>query len=200
MDRAKRNGPVLMKWILGTVALLVVGLIFKLSLLVYAMYVLLGVLGLSRFFSRTWTEQLKAGRSCGGEVFEIGESAEVTVEVENTGRLTVPWLIIEESVPREAMRQTPPGLSVEGERLDLTRLAPGETTTLTYQVTFRRRGYYQLGPVLLETGDVFGLHRRYRVADRAAFRAGAAQGAAAVGIQSGVAPAAGGNPGGPPDV
>jgi uncharacterized protein (DUF58 family) len=26
------------------------------------------------------------------------------------------------------------------------------------------RGYYQLGPVLLETGDVFGLHRRFRVA------------------------------------
>ena len=26
------------------------------------------------------------------------------------------------------------------------------------------RGYYQLGPLLLETGDVFGLHRRFRVA------------------------------------
>jgi len=35
---------------------------------------------------------------------------------------------------------------------------------LEYQVTFGQRGYYQLGPVLLETGDVFGLHRRFRVA------------------------------------
>ena len=27
-----------------------------------------------------------------------------------------------------------------------------------------RRGYYQIGPLVLETGDLFGLHRRYRVA------------------------------------
>src|SRR4029079_18078992 len=27
-----------------------------------------------------------------------------------------------------------------------------------------RRGYYQIGPLVLETGDVFGLHRRYKVA------------------------------------
>jgi uncharacterized protein (DUF58 family) len=33
-----------------------------------------------------------------------------------------------------------------------------------YQVEFLMRGYYQIGPVLLETGDLFGLHRRYRVA------------------------------------
>jgi len=36
--------------------------------------------------------------------------------------------------------------------------------SLDYQVTFLMRGYYQLGPLLLETGDVFGLHRRFRVA------------------------------------
>jgi uncharacterized protein (DUF58 family) len=46
----------------------------------------------------------------------------------------------------------------------LARLARGETESLKYQVTFRQRGYYQLGPLLLETGDVFGLHRRFRIA------------------------------------
>src|SRR5215469_9741473 len=38
------------------------------------------------------------------------------------------------------------------------------TETIEYRVKFLMRGYYQLGPLLLETGDVFGLHRRYRVA------------------------------------
>ena len=33
-----------MKWILGTAVLLIVGLVFRLGLLVYAMYTLLGVL------------------------------------------------------------------------------------------------------------------------------------------------------------
>ena len=153
-----------MKWILGTVALMLVGLVLQLNLLVYAMYVLLGILWLSRFFTRSWAESLVARRICEGEVFEIGESTEVTVEIENTGRLTIPWLIIEDSLPYEALVQRPFRIQVEGGRLDLTRLGPGEVTTLNYKVSFGQRGYYQLGPVLLETGDVFGLHRRFRVA------------------------------------
>jgi uncharacterized protein (DUF58 family) len=153
-----------MKWILGTLALLVVGLVFKLSLLVYAMYVLLGILWLSRFFTRTWTEKIVVTRHGTGEMFEIGESTEVTIEVENQGPLTIPWLIIEDSLPHAALVQTPRRIKVAGGRLELIRLAPGETESLNYQVTFLMRGYYQLGPLLLETGDVFGLHRRFRVA------------------------------------
>ena len=153
-----------MKWMLGTLALLLAGLVLQLNLLVYAMYVLLGILWLSRYFTRAWTEKLVARRICEGSVFEIGESTAVTVEIENTGRLAIPWLIIEDSLPHEALAQRPFRIEVEGGRLDLTRLGPGEVTTLQYQVTFGQRGYYQLGPVLLETGDVFGLHRRFRVA------------------------------------
>jgi len=153
-----------MKWILGTLALLVLGLVLQLSLLVYAMYVLLGILLLSRFFTRSWTDNLVARRTCEGGVFEIGDATTVSVEIENTGRLAIPWLIIEDSLPYEALAQRPFRIEVEGARLDLTRLGPGEETTLEYQVTFGQRGYYQLGPVLLETGDVFGLHRRFRVA------------------------------------
>jgi hypothetical protein len=153
-----------MKWILGTLALLVLGLVLQLSLLVYAMYVLLGILLLSRFFTRAWTEKIVVNRQVGGDVFEIGESTEVTVEIENRGPLTVPWLIIEDSLPREAMTQMPHRIRVEGDRLEMTRLKRGETKTLEYTVTFLMRGYYQLGPMQLETGDVFGLHRRFRVA------------------------------------
>jgi uncharacterized protein (DUF58 family) len=153
-----------MKWILGTLGLLVLGLILKLSLLVYAMYVLLGILGLSRFFSRAWIGQLAASRLCGQDVLEIGETAAMEVEVKNLGRLSIPWLIIEDSLSRDALVQIPRHLKAEGPRLTLTRLAPGETASLKHQVTFLMRGYYQLGPLLLETGDVFGLHRRFRVA------------------------------------
>ena len=153
-----------MKWILGTLALLLVGLFLKLSLLIFAMYVLLGILLLSRFFTRTWTEKIVASRHCTGEFFEIGESTEVSVEVANQGPLTIPWLIIEDSLPHDALTQMPHRIKVEGGRLQLTRLAPGEVEELNYHVTFLMRGYYQLGPLLLETGDVFGLHRRFRVA------------------------------------
>ena len=153
-----------MKWILGTLALLVAGLVFQLSLLVYAMYVLLGILLLSRFFTRAWTEKIVVTRSAGGDVFEIGESTEVTVEVTNRGVLTVPWMIIEDSLPREVLAQMPHRVRVDGERVELTRLKRGQSTSLSYTVTFLMRGYYQLGPMQLETGDVFGLHRRFKVA------------------------------------
>jgi uncharacterized protein (DUF58 family) len=153
-----------MKWILGTLGLLVLGLLLKLSLLVYAMYVLLGILALARFFSRAWTDELAASRFCNRDMLEIGESAEVEVHVKNEGRLTVPWLLVEDSLPHDAQVQMPLHLKAEGPRLTLVRLRPGETISLDYRVTFLMRGYYQLGPLLLETGDVFGLHRRFRVA------------------------------------
>jgi hypothetical protein len=152
-----------MKWILGTLGLLALGLMLKLSLLVYAMYVLLGILFLCRFFSRTWIDQLEASRFCSGDVLAIGDTVELRVEVSNPGRLSVPWLIIEDSLPRDALVQMPHRIKAEGPRLTLRRLAPGETARLQYRVTFLMRGYYQLGPLLLETGDVFGLHRRFRV-------------------------------------
>lgn len=153
-----------MKWILGTLGLLLAGLVLKLTLLVYAMYVLLGILGLCRFFSRVWIDQLATSRFCDEDTLEIGETAVIQVEVKNQGRLSVPWLILEDSLPRDALVQIPHRLRAEGERLALIRLAPGETASLKHQVTFLMRGYYQLGPLLLETGDVFGLHRRFRVA------------------------------------
>jgi len=158
-----------MKWILGTVAVLILGLALQLSFLVYAMYVLLGILLLSRFFTRTWTEKLEVARHATGEIFEIGESIDIVVQVQNRGSLTIPWLIIEDSLALATMTERAQRIKVDGARMQLVRLKPGETETLEYSIEFLTRGYYQLGPVLLETGDVFGLHRRYRVASEPHF-------------------------------
>jgi len=152
-----------MKWIFATLGLLVLGLILKLSLLIYAMYVLLGLLLLSRFFTRVWTEQMEARRFCDEEVLEIGAGVESKVAVQNTGRLSIPWVILEDSLPRDALVQMPARIKAEGGRLALARLAAGETKVLSYRVKFLMRGYYQIGPLLVETGDVFGLHRRFRI-------------------------------------
>jgi uncharacterized protein (DUF58 family) len=152
-----------MKWILGTIALLALALALQLNLLVYAMYVLLGVLLLSRFFTHSWVDAIDARRFGGDEVLEIGNTAEIKVAVQNTGALTIPWLILEDALPREALTQAPMRIKAQGGRLALTRLRRGETHVLSYKVEFLMRGYYQIGPLLVETGDVFGLHRRFRV-------------------------------------
>jgi uncharacterized protein (DUF58 family) len=152
-----------MKWIFGTIALLALGFALQLNLLVYAMYVLLGVLLLTRFFTHSWVGGIDARRFGGDEVLEIGGSVDIKVAVQNTGTLSIPWMIIEDSLPREALTQNPPRIKSTGARLALTRLPPGHTHVLSYNVQFLMRGYYQVGPLLAETGDVFGLHRRFRV-------------------------------------
>lgn len=153
-----------MKWILGIAMLLALGLGFHLNLLVYAMYVLGGVLLLGRFLTRVWTEHLAARRTPVAGVCEIGDSVHIAVELENRGRLTVPWILLEDAIPDAAPAPGRRRFQVTGPRQALTRLAPGETgTVFEYDVKFLQRGYYQFGPLLAETGDVFGLHRRYRL-------------------------------------
>ena len=152
-----------MNWILAVLLLLLAGLVFKLSLPVFAMYVLLGALLLSRFFTRAWAASVVATRFCAQQAAEIGEYADMTVEIETTGRLTIPWVLLEDSLPHDALAQAPYHIKAEGTRLALERLRPGSSIHLHYKVLFLMRGYYQLGPLCLETGDVFGLHRRFRV-------------------------------------
>lgn len=153
-----------MRWYLFAVLILIVALVFQLGLLAYAMYVLLGVMVVSRFVARHWIENLSAVRECNCETAEIGEKAAVAVTVRNRGRLPVAWTLVEDSLPRQAVVQRPPRLKVHNRRLMIAMLRRGGQKTMLYQVEFLMRGYYQFGPLVLETGDLFGLHRRYRVA------------------------------------
>lgn len=152
-----------MKWVIGSLVLLLAGVVFKLDLLVYAMYGLLGVLLLSRYFANRWVEGLFARRTCRQSVVETGTPVTVELAVQNQGTFAIPWLLAEESFGRAGFNPYVRRFNVEGDRLKVIDLKRGEVKKLQYRVTFLCRGYYQLGPVLLETGDVFGLHRRFRV-------------------------------------
>jgi uncharacterized protein (DUF58 family) len=153
-----------MKWFLGAVLLLIVALVFRVGLVAYAMYTLLGVMLLSRFLARTWSEHLTARRECNRLSANVGETVAVVITIENKGSLPVAWLLVEDLLPRHALIYEPPNLRVSGRRLQLAMFNRRGRKTIHYQLTCNRRGYYQVGPLVLETGDLFGLHRRYRVA------------------------------------
>lgn len=152
-----------MRWLLGAIILLLVGIAFQLGLLVYSMYALLGVIILSRILAHQWIEQVSAERECSRDAVEIGDRVAVVVSIRNSSALPVPWLLLEDALPREALTAKPPGLKVDGRRIALIQIGPRGRRSLLYQVEFQRRGYYQIGPLLIESGDLFGLHRRYRV-------------------------------------
>ncbi len=151
-----------MKWYLGAIALLLAALAFGLGLMAYAMYALLGVMLVSRYLARTWAESLSAERKCNKYTASIGDSVAVVLTVANRGNLPVVWVLLEDLLPTGAVAGPAPRLEIAGSRLQLAMLAPRGRRTLYYQLRCRGRGYFQIGPLVLETGDLFGLHRRFR--------------------------------------
>jgi uncharacterized protein (DUF58 family) len=152
-----------MWWFLAVVLILLAALALDAGLLAFAMYVLLGVLIVSRLLARTWIGKLSAVRTCPTSVAEIGDKVDVTVTIRNGSSLPVPWVLLEDMLPRDAINLRSPRLKIKGRRVHLRMIRGRGTATLEYQLTCVTRGYFQIGPLLMESGDLFGLHRRYRI-------------------------------------
>lgn len=149
-------------WLLAAIASLLAAVVFGLSLLAFALYALVGVMLLSRYLARSWTENVTGRREMSRQVAKVGETVAVSVAVRNRGRLPIVWLLVEDLLPRSALIHDPPNLRVLQRRTGLWTLKGGAASTVFYQLQCHRRGYYQIGPLVAETGDLFGLHRRHR--------------------------------------
>ncbi|HUR55064.1 MAG TPA: DUF58 domain-containing protein, partial [Gemmataceae bacterium] len=152
-----------MIWFLAIALLLGLALALQAGLVAFAGYVILGVYLLSRYLAKEWVTHLTAERKCDADPREVGQSTEVTITLANTGKLGIPWVLVEDLIAEHTLRQRPPRLVVKGKRIQVANLRGGKSKTIKYRVIFEMRGYYPLGPVVLETGDVFGLHRRHKV-------------------------------------
>jgi uncharacterized protein (DUF58 family) len=152
-----------MRWFIGIIAVLVAALVIQSGLLAYVAYVLLGILLLTRFLTREGLHHIEAERTVSTTEVETGDRVEVEVTIRNAGRMPLPWLLLEDQLPAYALRERPPRLKVKGKRLQIRMLRAGQETTINYKFDCTNRGFYQVGPLVLESGDLFGLHRRYRV-------------------------------------
>ena len=88
-----------------------------------------------------------------------GESLELRVEMTNRKLLPVTYLAVDDTIPLE--------LEVAARKLNFARIGKGtlrllfgltwyQKVTRHYRVTPHKRGFYRLGPVLLQGGDPFG--------------------------------------------
>jgi len=157
-----------MRLLVLAILLLLASLALGFGLLAYALYSLLGVILLGRLLADRWSSALVARREVSHRQVELGDTVAVVVTIENRYWLPIPWLLLEDLLPRQALIHDPPNLQVTGRRLQLASLRPmlhgrKATKTIYYQLTCNRRGYYQLGPLVVETGDLFGLYRRFRI-------------------------------------
>jgi uncharacterized protein (DUF58 family) len=78
-----------------------------------------------------------------------GERSQLSVELTNPTRLPVPYLSMTHSVPFD--------LTPRSFRWG-TALGPGQSRSVSFELSGTRRGIYHLGPSVLTGGDVFGWH------------------------------------------
>ena len=144
-------------------AMLLSGMLFGASLWLLAAYAGIVMIGGGFWLSSQWHRAAAAIRHAGPTECEIGESFNVVIEITNQSRLPIAWLLVEDLLPASAYRNPPAALDIEGSRIEVMMLLGGKSRTLEYRITCRRRGYFQIGPTVLETGDLMGLSRRYRL-------------------------------------
>ncbi len=152
-----------MKWVIATILLALLAMVLNLSLLVYTLYSIAAILFISSYVTSRWTQSVEAERVCNSEAVNVGQSVSVIIKVRHTGNLPITWLLVEDLLEKRAMAFRPHALEVSGRRLEVMKMSPGDESQLMYQLKCNRRGYYQIGPLVLETGDMFGLNRKFRV-------------------------------------
>ena len=123
-------------------AFLRVDFFFTIVYLFFAVYLM------SRLWIRRTVKHLHVQRRFADRAF-CGEQVTVDTVVHNTGWLPIPWLEVHESLPIE--------LTVPPFYREVVSLAPRERRHFRYTLHCHRRGYYRIGPLKMQTGDLLGI-------------------------------------------
>lgn len=145
-------------WILTALAVLFGAFVFSSPYVAFAVYIFLALAVLAKSTSKLWLWRLDCERSISETMMQQGESTEVEVKVTNPNPWPIPWVYIEDYVP--------PFCELNGENKRLASLMPGQSTSIKYKLTCPKRGYHRVGPLLMESGDLFGLEKRFRTGTR----------------------------------
>lgn len=148
---------------------LLAGMVFGAALWIVAAVAAAMLVGLNAVLTRIWSTAAIASRDGHDCEVKIGSVLPVTISITNPRRLPILWLLAEDLLPHAARFFSPPALEIEGQTISVLLLWSDQTKRLEYTLRFQRRGYFQIGPTILETGDVMGLYRRYRVGTQPVF-------------------------------
>jgi uncharacterized protein (DUF58 family) len=132
-------------------AILRVDFFFTIAYLFFAVYLL------ARLWTQRTANHLHVERHFTDRAFP-GDQVTVNVVVQNETWLPTPWLEVHESLPVELI--APPFYR------EVATLNPREQHRFHYTLHCRQRGYYPIGPMKLQTGDLLGItnHRQKTLA------------------------------------
>ena len=123
------------------------------------------IIQLAQHFSNRWVEALEVERFLETHEVTAGQTVAVGMKITNPSGYWIPWMLIDEKISKRYTKLPPVALNILGSTVQLLAFTPKKTTLHRYALETQRRGYYQLGPTLLETGDLLGLHRSFRIAN-----------------------------------
>lgn len=130
--------------------LFVLAALLRIDFFFTILYLFVGVYVMSQFWSRRTFKYLHVSRSLQQRAF-VGDRITVTLKFQNQSRLPIPWLLLSETFSVDL--GTPPFFR---EVITL----PGQAIhTAQYTLNARKRGYYRIGPLSLQTGDLLRLRR-----------------------------------------
>ncbi|MBN2055171.1 DUF58 domain-containing protein [bacterium] len=130
----------------------VLALLLRSGFFAFLLYTIAGLWGISRIMARMTCRRVTVTREkTGGEV-AIGETVRFRVRIENHDTLPILWIWTRDWFPDH--------LAHEGRYSSLITVPAGGAATFAYQLSFRQRGFYRIGPVTTVSGDMFGLARR----------------------------------------
>jgi uncharacterized protein (DUF58 family) len=127
--------------------LFLAGVFFQMDWIYYLVYVLGGVWIFSHWWIRRVLRQLDVFRVMTDHAF-LGEKPTVKLRFVNRSWLPLAWLQIQEQVPLD--------LKEASEYNKIVTVASRSTLEHDYQLYCKKRGYYNVGPLHLRTGDLFG--------------------------------------------
>jgi uncharacterized protein (DUF58 family) len=143
--------------------LLLLGMLTGANLFALGASTFLIAIQLARFLSNRWAQSITIERQQNQTEIQIGEVFPVGLQIKNTSGYWIPWLLIEDRLSKVALKLPPPALELIGRSARLQWFRPRQVSLMTYTLRGLRRGYFQIGPSIIETGDLLGLYRSYRV-------------------------------------
>lgn len=134
--------------------LMAIAFLLRIDFIYYIIYLIVGIFGWSRWYAPRALRKIAVVRRYRDHAY-WGETVPISIQLTNRSWLPLPWLQLTEAIAVK--------LADSGSLSQVVSLKGRETIEIPYEVKARRRGYYQLGPMRLTVGDLFGLAKERQI-------------------------------------
>jgi uncharacterized protein (DUF58 family) len=150
-------------WLPLLIVIFIAGALLQTSWLVVTSTAIMMVIGLAHLWRRYALKDVIYRRRWHYNRGFPGESTQVRIEIENKKRLPLSWLRAADLwplpvAPTNEKLYPHAGSSEQGQLLTVTGLRGHDQVNRSYTIQYQSRGRYEVGPVSLESGDLFGLY------------------------------------------